>query len=150
MDDLSAAPAAELFDRVWRRLRRELEALGDQIEPGLRASHRRVLALTPRDGMRVSVLAERAQMTPQSLSQIVEVLRHAGYLETVADPVDKRARLLRPTRKGLAAGEAIQQSARGLEERWSAELGEPGWRQFRSQLARLASASPAPAAGETA
>ena len=146
MTDVNEAPAVELFDLVWRRLRHQLDAVGDQVAPELRSSYRRVLGRTPPDGLRVSALAERAQMTPQSLGQFVEVLRHAGYLEVVPDPADRRVRLIRPTSKGLAAGEAIRQAVRDLEERWSAEIGEPGWQQLRRHLAQLAAAAPVPAA----
>lgn len=113
----------------------------DAVAPELRPSHRRVLSQVPADGLRVSALAERVQMTPQSLGQFVEVLRHAGYLEIVPDPADRRARLIRPTGTGLAAGEAIRQAVGALEERWAAEIGEPGWGQLWDVLARLAAAA---------
>jgi DNA-binding MarR family transcriptional regulator len=145
MTDVNEAPAVELFDRVWRRLRRELDTASDRAAPDLRSSQRRALSLVPPDGLRVSALAERAQMTPQSLGQLVEVLRHAGYLEVVADPADRRVRLIRPTQKGLATGAAIRRAVRGLEERWSAEIGEPGWQHLRQSLAQLAAGAPAPA-----
>jgi|SRR5690348_9128094 DNA-binding MarR family transcriptional regulator len=142
MTEVNEAPAVELFDRVWRRLRHELETVGDMVAPELRSSYRRVLGRTPPDGLRVSVLAERTQMTPQSLGQFVEVLRHAGYLEVVPDPADRRARLIRPTSKGLVASEAIRQAIRDLEDRWSAEIGAAGWQQLRRHLTQLATAAP--------
>jgi hypothetical protein len=79
------------------------------------------------------------------LAPFVEVLRHAGYLEMVADPADRRARLICPTGKGLAAGQAIRQAVGGLEERWAAGIGPAGWAQLRRTLAQLASSAQTPA-----
>src|SRR5262249_14599654 len=141
MADVNETPIVGLFDMVWRRLRHELEAVTDRIAPELRPSQLRVLGFTPAEGLRVSALAERAHMTPQSLSQLVEVMRHAGYLEMVTDPGDRRARLIRPTERGLAAGRQIRGSLDGLEERWSAEIGEADWATLRDVLARLAAAA---------
>jgi DNA-binding MarR family transcriptional regulator len=142
MVDVNEISAVELFDLVWRRIRHELAAAGQAIAPELRPSQRRVLARTPPDGMRVGELADRTSMTAQSLGQYVEVLRHLGYLESIPDPHDRRVRLIRPTPRGREAGAAARRELWRLEERWAAAIGEPGWRQLRSVLSKLAASAP--------
>jgi DNA-binding MarR family transcriptional regulator len=59
-----------------------------------RAAHGRVFENLDPHGTRLSDLAARAQMTHQSMSELVAGLESAGYVERVADPADGRARLI--------------------------------------------------------
>jgi DNA-binding MarR family transcriptional regulator len=138
MTAVNEVSAVELFDLVWRRIRHELAAAGQVIAPGLRPSQQRVLARTPPEGMRAGELADRTRMTAQSLGQYVEVLKHLGYLESIPDPHDRRVKLIRPTPRGREVGAAVRREIRRLEERWAAEIGEPGWQQQRAVLSKLA------------
>jgi DNA-binding MarR family transcriptional regulator len=52
------------------------------------------------DGTRLTVLAERAAMTHQSMSELVSTMAAIGYLERVRDPADGRAKLVRLTPYG--------------------------------------------------
>lgn len=45
-------------------------------------------------GTTVSVLAERAQITKQSMAELVRHLEVHGYVERVPDPKDGRAKLV--------------------------------------------------------
>ena len=49
-----------------------------------------------RNGIRLTHLAERALMTPQAMSELVEHLVSHGYLERMPDPSDRRAKLICP------------------------------------------------------
>src|SRR5450631_2903009 len=89
-----------LLDRLWRRTKQELDQAARELAPDLRPSHVRLISITPAQGLRLGDLALRAGMTPQSLGELVETLNRAGYLEVVADPADRRARLVRPTPRG--------------------------------------------------
>jgi DNA-binding MarR family transcriptional regulator len=51
---------------------------------------------------RLSTLADRIALEPSSLSRVVDVMRRNGWVETVADPDDDRARLARLTDAGNA------------------------------------------------
>jgi DNA-binding MarR family transcriptional regulator len=144
MSDVNEELTFELLDAVWRRIRHEMERDGQAIAPDLRGSHKRVLSLTPAEGMRVSELAARTRMTAQSLGQMVDVLRRAGYLEVVPDPGDRRVRLVRPTARGHQAAKAGRHMVRDLENRLAAEAGPAAWRQFRAVLAGLARAPTSP------
>ena len=45
----------------------------------------------------MSVLAERAAITKQSMAELVAHLERHGYVERVPDPTDRRAKLVRST-----------------------------------------------------
>jgi DNA-binding MarR family transcriptional regulator len=61
-----------------------------------------LIPLLDGDGERPSVLARRAGITKQAISQLVRELEARGYVEQVADPADTRAKLVRLTRRGVA------------------------------------------------
>src|SRR5215468_10464789 len=68
----------------------------------LRAVHTQVFESLDPDGTRLTVLAERAQISHQAMGEMVDELVRHGYLERVADPADRRARLIRATARGRA------------------------------------------------
>ncbi len=89
----------------------------------LRPSQVRLLSLTPREGMRVTDLADRLGMTKQSLGELATVLERDGMLESVRDPADRRVRILRPTAAGLAAVAAAERVIAEVEAEWRARVG---------------------------
>src|SRR4051794_27267510 len=103
MDDHLAAAMA--MARTVKRARGALVEAVRRSLPGadgsvLRAAHTQVFENLDPDGTRLTVLAERAQMSHQAMGEMVdELVRHA-YLERVADPADRRARLIRATASG--------------------------------------------------
>jgi DNA-binding MarR family transcriptional regulator len=142
VDEVKGLSLVELFDLTWRRIRDELGADPVTEAPELRPSQLRVLGRTPLEGIRVTALAERTQMTAQAVGTIVEVLVMTGYLERVPDPHDRRAKLLRPTDAGRRIHGIARRKLADLEDRWRHELGDQQWRELRSALALL-SRSPA-------
>jgi DNA-binding MarR family transcriptional regulator len=137
MDNVKELSLVELFDLAWRRIRDELAADPVTEAPELRPSQLRVLGRTPLEGIRVTALAERTQMTAQALGTIVDVLVLSGYLERVRDPHDRRAKLLRPTEAGRLVHAIARGKLANLEDRWRQELGDRQWRELRSALAVL-------------
>jgi DNA-binding MarR family transcriptional regulator len=73
----------------------------------IRAAHNRVFAYLDSEGTPLTALAERAQMTHPSMSELVTGLVRSGYLERTSDPTDGRVRLVRLT----PAGRALQRRA---------------------------------------
>jgi DNA-binding MarR family transcriptional regulator len=142
VDEVKGLSLVELFDLTWRRIRDELGADPVTEAPELRPSQLRVLGRTPLEGIRVTALAERTQMTAQAVGTIVEVLVMTGYLERVPDPHDRRAKLLRPTDAGRRIHGIARRKLADLEDRWRHELGDQQWSELRSALALL-SRSPA-------
>ena len=89
---------------------------GRPVPSGLRTSQLRMLSMTPADGMRVTDLAERVGMTKQALGEFANELEEQGMLESVRDPADRRVRIVRPTRRGLAGGGGRRAGDRGARE----------------------------------
>jgi DNA-binding MarR family transcriptional regulator len=85
----------------------------------------------------VSVLAERAQMTKQSMAELVGHLEAHGYVERVPDPTDRRAKLVRSTARGRESFPIALAAIAEMEVRWTERLGEARMRELRALLAEL-------------
>jgi DNA-binding MarR family transcriptional regulator len=105
--------------------------------PHLRPAFSRVFENLDPEGTRLIDLAERAQMTHQSMSELVVGLEHRGYVERLPDPTDHRARLVCLTPKGrellrLAVAEIAQ-----IEQAWLRRLDQHGQRELLATLTNL-------------
>ena len=89
------------------------------------------------DGTRVSVLAERAQITKQSMAELVAHLERHGYVERVPDPSDRRAKLVRATARGAEIYAIAREVVAELEDEWTRALGKAKMRQLRELLGEL-------------
>jgi len=85
----------------------------------------------------VSVLAERAQITKQSMAELVAHLERLGYVERVPDPSDKRAKLVRATRRGRQLYAIARDVVAEIEADWTKRLGKAKMRQLRELLEEL-------------
>jgi DNA-binding MarR family transcriptional regulator len=85
----------------------------------------------------VSELARRAQITKQSMAELVAHLERHGYVERVPDPKDRRARLVKATAKGREVYAIARVVIADLERDWTARLGEPKMRRLRALLEEL-------------
>jgi DNA-binding MarR family transcriptional regulator len=61
-----------------------------------------LLWLMDEGGTRSTVLAQRAGVTKQAMSQLVRLMERQGYLEQVPDATDTRAKVVRMTERGEA------------------------------------------------
>ena len=122
--------------------RRDLLTRMRQLTPAgssaLRPSQVRLLSLTPREGMRVTDLADRLGMTKQSLGELATALERDGKLESVRDPADRRVRILRPTAAGLDAVAAAEGVIAEIEAEWRARVGPDRWDLLRDNLGDVA------------
>jgi DNA-binding MarR family transcriptional regulator len=89
----------------------------------VRPTHGCVFRFVREDGMRLTELAHLADMTKQSIGEIVDDLAGLGYLERVPDPDDKRAKLIRLTAKGEKAQSVGFSLFAKLERRWGERYG---------------------------
>jgi len=135
--DLEGPPLVALLERLWRRTKRELDKAARELAPDLRPSHVRLISITPAGGLRLGDLATKAGMTAQSLGEFVDTLNRAGYTEVVPDPADRRARLVRPTHRGVQVGLAMNAKVHELEDLWSQEFSTRQWQEFRHVLTTL-------------
>src|SRR4051812_9947223 len=90
-----------LLREPYRMANEELHRrIADGGHPDVRLPHGDVFAYLDDGGTRVTELARRAQITKQSMGELVAHLERHGYVERVADPVDRRAKLVRATARG--------------------------------------------------
>lgn len=80
--------------RIW-------EQLADRGYPDIRPSHSQVFANLGMGSVRVTELAERAQVTQQAMGKMLKELERLGYIARDIDAGDKRAREIRLTDRGV-------------------------------------------------
>ena len=105
--------------------------------PEVRTPHGNVFQFLDDGGTRVSVLAERAQVTKQSMAELVAHLERHGYVERVPDPTDRRAKLVRATARGREVYEIAAEFVVDMEAEWTAQLGERKIGTLRQLLKEL-------------
>jgi DNA-binding MarR family transcriptional regulator len=105
--------------------------------PDVRAPHGNVMQFLDDEGSRVSDLARRAQITKQSMAELVGHLERHGYVERVPDPNDRRAKLVRTTAKGRELHRTARAFVAHLEDRWGQRLGKEKMKQLKELLAEL-------------
>ena len=114
---LLRVPYQAVITRVTGRLQEEY--------PDLRPAHLIVFQSLdhPPAGTRLTVLAERAQMTPQAMGQLVDTLEQGGYVERIPDPADRRAKLICYTNRGWATHERGGRIVMDVQAEWAQRLG---------------------------
>ena len=111
--------------------------LAEQGHPHIRVAHGNVFQFLDDEGTRVSVLAERAQMTKQSMGELVAHLEAHGYVERVPDPSDGRAKLVRPTASGQATTRSPSRRSPRSRRAGRSGSGRPKLRRLRALLEEL-------------
>ncbi|MEV5839264.1 MarR family winged helix-turn-helix transcriptional regulator [Nocardia sp. NPDC052112] len=117
-----------------RELNRELRAA---LRDDLRPAHYAVFRYLAPAGSRISVLAEEAGMTQQSMGELVTHMERCGYVERKIDPDDRRARLVVLTAAGHVALGVAAERVRRIERKLVADLGERGLAELRQSLSRV-------------
>jgi DNA-binding MarR family transcriptional regulator len=74
-------------------------------------------------GSRLTDLAERANMTKQSVGEVATELERKGYLERVPDPADGRAKIIRLTERGREAQALGLEVIDEIEREWAERYG---------------------------
>lgn len=113
------------------------QRLAERGHPDLRPPHGNVFQFLDTGGTRVSVLAERAAITKQSMAELVAHLERHGYVERIADPTDRRAKLVRATRRGSQVYEIAREVVAEMEAEWTARIGKRRMRELREILTEL-------------
>jgi DNA-binding MarR family transcriptional regulator len=139
-------PMAGLFeiakDAFFEDFRAELE----QTEfADIRPTHGCVFRFVKGDGLRLTVLAEMAGMTKQSVGEIVDDLEARGYVKRIPDPGDKRAKIICLTERGERAQATGLALFAKVEKQWAKRYGTDRIVQVRELLEEVA-ANEAPAA----
>ncbi len=90
----------------------------------VRYAHNAVFGHLPLEGARASELAARAQITKQSMGEVVRELVELGLVETRPDPADRRAKLVTYTERGRTLALQGRSHLIALERRFAEEYGE--------------------------
>lgn len=108
--------------------------LAERGHGAVRPAHGAVFQYLDDAGTTVSVLAERAQMTKQSMAELVRHLEAHGYVERLPDPTDRRAKLVRATDRGRDVFAIVREFVVETEERLVAVLGAARVGRLRDDL----------------
>jgi DNA-binding MarR family transcriptional regulator len=90
--------------------------------------------LSIQDGLRLTDIAARAGMAPQSMGEIVDDLVSKGYLARGEDPLDRRAKRIYLTAKGRQTAQASRIALIEVERRVSEFLGTDEYQKMRRNL----------------
>jgi len=124
--DLPADRAAvgQLLGRLLRHFRTELLAAAEASGySDVREPHLQIFG-NIYDGSRLTELANRAQLSLAATSELVNDLQRLGYVERRPDPLDGRAKLIVPTRRGQAALAAAGDRVAEIEAHWANLIGD--------------------------
>jgi DNA-binding MarR family transcriptional regulator len=117
--------------------RRILDFLAGEGFDDLTLAQGRVAARVSEDGLRLTDLAEQAQITKQACGALVDQLEKTGYVERVPDPTDARARLVRLAARGREAQSRARLMEQQIDEEWERRLGRRRMAGLRRALADL-------------
>ena len=109
-----------MIEELARRL--EAEGFGE-IQP---AYHALFENIDP-GGTRLTELAARADMTHQSMSELVATLERRGWVQRTPDPTDGRARLVRLTPEGRRLTARGLHHINEIEAAWQARWQDAGY-----------------------
>lgn len=114
----------QLLIRLLRQFRTELFAAA--VEHGyddVREPHLQIFGSIGIDGVRLTELASRTQLSLAATSALVSDLETLGYLERRPDPSDGRAKLIFPTVRGRRALDQAGDRVAEIEQRWAQAVG---------------------------
>lgn len=108
------------FDAMIAEWRGEIE--GSEFDD-IRPTHACVFRYVGESGLRLTDIAELANMTKQSVGEVVDDLAERGYVERLPDPADGRAKLICLTQKGKEAQDFGYSAFATIEGRWGERYG---------------------------
>lgn len=97
----------------------------------------RLLAAIGPLGSRLSVVAERAQISKQTATALVDKLEAAGYVERVPDPHDRRATLVYLTERSRTLVPVARRVEVEIESEWRDVLGAERMADLHAMLTEL-------------
>ena len=93
-----------------------------------------LLWLLDEGGTRSTLLAQRAGVTKQAMSQLVKLMERQGYLEQIADQNDTRAKVIRMTPRGEAVKAACVEVREELNRQIAEVVGKLEARRIEAHL----------------
>jgi DNA-binding MarR family transcriptional regulator len=122
------------YDAFIERLFEQLARAGyADVHP----AHASVFQHLPAEGMRVTELARRTQLTKQYLGRLVGDLEALGYLERAPDPTDGRAKVVRLSGRGREITRVAEGIIANIEAVWAQRIGQQEHTDLRRHLIDL-------------
>lgn len=113
---------------------RVLEKLTSRGHPYINLSHSVVLRHIDVEGTPLSVVTRRAGVSRQAVAKVARQLEVVGYLATLPDPTDRRAKVLKLTPRGMLLFAACIEAYEAFEEELAQRIGRRRLEQFRITL----------------
>lgn len=134
-------PLPGLLDLASAALFEQFRAELDQSEfRDIRPTHGCVFRYVKGPGLRLTDIAERANMTKQSVGEIVDDLAERGYVKRIPDPDDRRAKLICLTERGEEAQAYGLSTFAKVEEQWGERYGAERIATLREFLEEIVAA----------
>lgn len=134
-------PLPGLLDLASEAMFSEFRGELDQSEfRDIRPTHGCIFRYVQGEGLRLTEIAERANMTKQSVGEIVDDLVARGYVKRIPDPDDRRAKLICLTERGEVAQAYGRRLFDEVEKRWAERYGRERITQLRELLEEIVAA----------
>jgi DNA-binding MarR family transcriptional regulator len=134
-------PGTAVLERAWQVVRATGQVVSAELAAegftDLRPGHCLLLYRLSAGQRQMTELAQRAGVTKQAVSLLVDQLQAAGYVERTVNPADRRARVLRLTDRGEAAAAGVNRCYQRIRERWAGAIGNDRIRDCAQTLADM-------------
>ncbi|MGZ8812915.1 MAG: MarR family winged helix-turn-helix transcriptional regulator [Mycobacterium sp.] len=128
----------QLLVRLLREFRDDLAApRADAGYGDVRETHFQIFGNIRMGGIRLTELADRAQLSLAAASELVNDLVDLGYLTRRPDPADGRAKLIDLTKRGQSLMSEAGGRVADIEQRWSQIVGGRNFAQMTRTMQRL-------------
>ena len=128
----------QLLVRLLREFRDDLAAPRAEAGYGdVREPHFQIFGNIRMGGIRLTELADRAQLSLAATSELVNDLADLGYLTRRPDPADGRAKLIELTGRGRDLMADAARRVAAIEHRWAALAGERNFDRMCTTMQRL-------------
>jgi DNA-binding MarR family transcriptional regulator len=114
--------------------RRVLKSLQERGHDQIRPSHSILFSNLGLGAVRVTELANRAQVTQQAMGKMLKEVERIGYITRDIDSVDRRAKEIRLTAKGIKMVEDSMEVVAEVRQYYAQRVGEDELDQLEIQL----------------
>jgi DNA-binding MarR family transcriptional regulator len=133
--------SSDIMPVIMQASRAQLTAMMGRLSArgfeGLTPAFAGVMPLLDATGMRSTLLAQRAGVTKQAMSQLVRLLEERKYVEQISDPGDTRAKVVRLTKRGVALRKACFEVRQELHATAARTLGSKKLEKLHADLTKL-------------
>jgi DNA-binding MarR family transcriptional regulator len=137
-ESIDRQAVGQLLARLLREFRHDLSAPRAEAGFGdIRDPHMQIFGNIRMGGVRLTELADRAQLSLAATSELVNDLEDMGYLIRRRDPADGRAKLIDLTKRGGELMWAAGIRVADIEQRWSKLVGAKDFAQMCTTMQRL-------------